>query len=307
MSAHRGRVRALRADGCRRCGRVRASRTGAAHRGRALMGLHSVDRERGRRGIVADQESKNAWPNLDVGELLKQFQLPGVDVGKLIEGQRENIKALQEANQTALKGWQNLMARQTELMREAFETLAVVARRYREDAAGRAGAEADRTRTESGREGAGEYAGTRRDGDQVAVRSRRHHPQALRSGPEGDSEPLTTFERSGVSIRVDRGDGRRARRRRLRSRRPPHRCRGHRRDSRGVARISRAGAARPTTRSGRAERLCRKARRTRGLSVRAGVAGSPVRRAGHQGTRGRVELRRHLAHRFELPASSRRA
>jgi phasin family protein len=71
---------------------------------------------------VADQESKREWPNLDVSELLKQFQIPGVDVGKLLEGQRENIKALQEANQTALKGWQNLMTRQTELLREAFET-----------------------------------------------------------------------------------------------------------------------------------------------------------------------------------------
>ena len=57
-----------------------------------------------------------------MSELLKQFQIPGVDVGKLIEGQRENIKALQEANQTALKGWQSLMTRQTELMREAVET-----------------------------------------------------------------------------------------------------------------------------------------------------------------------------------------
>ena len=65
---------------------------------------------------------RDPWPNLDVSELLKQFQIPGVDVGKLLEGQRENIKALQEANQTALKGWQNLMTRQTELLREAFET-----------------------------------------------------------------------------------------------------------------------------------------------------------------------------------------
>jgi len=70
---------------------------------------------------MADQESKNPWSNFDVGELFKQFQVPGVDVSKLIEGQRENIKALQEANQTALQGWQNLMTRQTELMREAFE------------------------------------------------------------------------------------------------------------------------------------------------------------------------------------------
>jgi phasin family protein len=71
---------------------------------------------------MADQDSKSAWPNFDVGELFKQFQIPGVDVGKLMEGQRENIKALQEANQTALQGWQNLMSRQTELMREAFES-----------------------------------------------------------------------------------------------------------------------------------------------------------------------------------------
>jgi phasin family protein len=70
---------------------------------------------------MADQESKNPWPNFDVGELFKQFQVPGVDVSKLIEGQRENIEALQEANQTALQGWQNLMTRQTELMRESIE------------------------------------------------------------------------------------------------------------------------------------------------------------------------------------------
>ena len=70
----------------------------------------------------ANTESTNAWPNFDVGEMLKQLQIPGVDVGKLIENQRDNIKALQEANQAAVQGWQNLMTRQTEQMREALET-----------------------------------------------------------------------------------------------------------------------------------------------------------------------------------------
>jgi phasin family protein len=70
----------------------------------------------------AGKESTNAWPNIDVGEMLKQLQIPGVDVGKLIEDQRDNIKALQEANQTAVQGWQNLMTRQTEQLREALET-----------------------------------------------------------------------------------------------------------------------------------------------------------------------------------------
>jgi phasin family protein len=70
---------------------------------------------------MADQEPKNPWPNLDVNELLKQFQIPGVDLGKWAENQRENIKALQEANQTAVQGWQNLMTRQAEILRESIE------------------------------------------------------------------------------------------------------------------------------------------------------------------------------------------
>ena len=70
---------------------------------------------------MADQETKNPWPNLDINELLKQFQIPGVDLGKWAESQRENIKALQEANQTAVKGWQSLMTRQAEILRESLE------------------------------------------------------------------------------------------------------------------------------------------------------------------------------------------
>ena len=70
---------------------------------------------------MADQESKSPWPNLDIGELLKQFQIPGVDLGKWAESQRDNIKALQEANQTAVQGWQSLMTRQAEILRESLE------------------------------------------------------------------------------------------------------------------------------------------------------------------------------------------
>jgi phasin family protein len=70
---------------------------------------------------MADQNSNSPWPNLDVGELLKQFQIPGVDLNKWAESQRENIKALQDANQTAVQGWQNLMTRQAEILRESLE------------------------------------------------------------------------------------------------------------------------------------------------------------------------------------------
>jgi phasin family protein len=70
---------------------------------------------------MADQETKSTWPNLDINELLKQFQIPGVDLHKWAENQRDNIKALQEANQTAVQGWQNLMSRQAEILRESME------------------------------------------------------------------------------------------------------------------------------------------------------------------------------------------
>jgi phasin family protein len=68
---------------------------------------------------MADQQSNNPWP--DLGELLKQFQMPGLDLSKWADSQRENIKALQAANQAAVQGWQNLMTRQAEQLRESFE------------------------------------------------------------------------------------------------------------------------------------------------------------------------------------------
>jgi phasin family protein len=70
---------------------------------------------------MAKKESQSPWPNLDVNELLKQIQIPGVDIGKWIDSQRDNIKALQEANQTAAQGLQSLMTRQAEILRESLE------------------------------------------------------------------------------------------------------------------------------------------------------------------------------------------
>jgi phasin family protein len=68
---------------------------------------------------MAEQQSKNPWP--DLSELLKQFQIPGVDLGKWLDSQRQNIQALQQANQAAVQGWQSLMTRQAEQLRESLE------------------------------------------------------------------------------------------------------------------------------------------------------------------------------------------
>ena len=76
---------------------------------------------------MADDQSKTrqstaAWPNIDISELLERFRLPGIDVDKFIDQHRANIEAVQEANRIALEGWQSLLARQAEMMREAVET-----------------------------------------------------------------------------------------------------------------------------------------------------------------------------------------
>jgi len=68
------------------------------------------------------RQSAGMWPGFDIGELLGQFRLPGVDVDTFIEQHRANIEAVQEANRIAFEGWQSLLTRQAEMMREAVET-----------------------------------------------------------------------------------------------------------------------------------------------------------------------------------------
>jgi phasin family protein len=70
---------------------------------------------------MADKQSQSPWPNLDIKALLEQIHIPGVDLGQWAESQRDNIKALQEANEAAAKGLQSLVSRQAEILRESLE------------------------------------------------------------------------------------------------------------------------------------------------------------------------------------------
>ena len=62
-------------------------------------------------------------PNLDINELLGQFQLPGVDMEQLAKHGRKNIEAVQQANQAVIDGWQTIAAKQAEMFRETMEGL----------------------------------------------------------------------------------------------------------------------------------------------------------------------------------------
>ena len=56
----------------------------------------------------------------DLGKVLRQYKLPGVDVAAIVESQRQDLQALAEANRQAYEGMQALAQRRTELLKEAL-------------------------------------------------------------------------------------------------------------------------------------------------------------------------------------------
>ena len=72
---------------------------------------------------MADDQQTNPFglPNFDLEAMLKQFQIPGVDLSSIIENERKNIEALQEANQAVVEGIQALAAKQAVVFKETME------------------------------------------------------------------------------------------------------------------------------------------------------------------------------------------
>jgi phasin family protein len=62
--------------------------------------------------------SNFAFP--DIGKMMEQFKVPGIDVGKIVEAQKKDIEALTQANQAAYAGVQELAKRQAEILQETM-------------------------------------------------------------------------------------------------------------------------------------------------------------------------------------------
>ena len=56
----------------------------------------------------------------DLGKLVQNFKLPGVDIDALVEWQRKDMEALAEANRQAYEGMKALAARRSEILRESL-------------------------------------------------------------------------------------------------------------------------------------------------------------------------------------------
>ncbi len=56
----------------------------------------------------------------DIGKLLEQLKLPGLDLQAISESQRKDMEALAQANQQAYAGMQALAERRNEILQEAL-------------------------------------------------------------------------------------------------------------------------------------------------------------------------------------------
>ncbi len=56
----------------------------------------------------------------DMGKLLEQFKLPGIDTDALVEWQRKDMETLAEANRQAYEGIQALARRRAEILRDTL-------------------------------------------------------------------------------------------------------------------------------------------------------------------------------------------
>jgi phasin family protein len=62
-----------------------------------------------------------ALPGLgDLGKLIEQFKLPGVDVKAIVDAQRKDMEALVEANRLAYEGIKSLAERRNQILKESL-------------------------------------------------------------------------------------------------------------------------------------------------------------------------------------------
>jgi phasin family protein len=82
---------------------------------------HSTTHTTHHKPAGGESAAKQDIPVVNIEKLLEQFRLPGVDLPALMEAQRKNIQALQEANQKAYSGALALAQRQAEILEETMQ------------------------------------------------------------------------------------------------------------------------------------------------------------------------------------------
>jgi phasin family protein len=75
-----------------------------------------------------DAEPKATEQFAHFTKILEQFKVPGIDMRSLIEARRNDIAALIQANKVAYEGMQELVRKQTEILRVTMEEIQTTAK-----------------------------------------------------------------------------------------------------------------------------------------------------------------------------------
>ena len=62
--------------------------------------------------------AKSEMPFMDIGKMMEQLKVPGVDMEALMDARRKDVEALMAANKHAYEGMQALAQRQAQILQE---------------------------------------------------------------------------------------------------------------------------------------------------------------------------------------------
>ena len=129
-------------------------------------------------------EDKPDWQ--DPAQWLAQFQIPGIDVTQLAESARQDLEALQRANQTAFEGWQALAQKQSEILQETMQTW----QQQMANALSEAGQQDPEQQSEFARESFGKAVSNMRELADLAVKSQTDAMDVMRRRLEENLQAL---------------------------------------------------------------------------------------------------------------------
>jgi len=130
-------------------------------------------------------DKKQPWemPFPDFTKLLESYKIPGVDVSAFMNREQKNIEALTKANKIAFEGWQALVRRQSEILRQTMED--AVANARKQDSAAQ--------RAEIAKKGFEKALGHMRELAEIATKSQTEAFEVIRKRISANVEEMQRF------------------------------------------------------------------------------------------------------------------
>lgn len=138
---------------------------------------------------MADDNNRNPNPLNplglpDLGAMLEQMQLPGIDVSRLASDAQKNVEAWQKANQTVAEGWQALARKQMEIFEQTMQSF--------QNAMTGQGTESSSDTSAQAREGFEQALQNMRELAEIAADSQRKAFDIMRARLEENMQGLTS-------------------------------------------------------------------------------------------------------------------